>query len=205
MGLIRWRFGSQSTDRAELRQNRRRFCGTGLRRPPGESSRARPRGHGCCELHRTRGKVVFGLGVGCALDVCGRRLARKKPSRGCHSSAGRGPCWRECSAPPPVARRCPDRQCLVGPQTPGSFDEKSVSAVLFFTGRSAWCSRKSSAMGRFAAQVLLNSDQSLGQLRGRLHNFGGPVPWSSPIIQPTFARRAQRARHGKICCWPDPC
>ena len=65
MGLIRWRFGSQSTDRAELPSKQ------GLPSPEGSQNEnsanlaalARE-ADGCkrCELHRTRGKVVFGSG-----------------------------------------------------------------------------------------------------------------------------------------------
>jgi len=185
MGLIRWRFGSQSTDRAELPSKQ------GLPSPDGSQNEnsanlaalARE-ADGCkrCELHRTRDKVVFGSGspavrwmfvgeapgaeedkqglpfVGRAGALLGGMLGGLRLSRDdvyianvlkCRPPNNRDPFGQEVRACSPFLHRQID---LVQPE------------VIV-------------AMGRFAAQVLLDSDQSLGQLRGRPHNFGeNPVP-----------------------------
>ena len=185
MGLIRWRFGSQSTNRAELPSKQ------GLPSPDGSQNEnsanlaalARE-ADGCkrCELHRTRDKVVFGLGspavrwmfvgeapgaeedkqglpfVGRAGALLGGMLGGLRLSRDdvyianvlkCRPPNNRDPFGQEVRACSPFLHRQID---LVQPE------------VIV-------------AMGRFAAQVLLDSDQSLGQLRGRPHNFGeNPVP-----------------------------
>ena len=185
MGLIRWRFGSQSTDRAELPSKQ------GLPSPDGSQNEnsanlaalARE-ADGCkrCELHRTRDKVVFGSGspaarwmfvgeapgaeedkqglpfVGRAGALLGGMLGGLRLSRDdvyianvlkCRPPNNRDPFGQEVRECSPFLHR---QVGLVQPE------------VIV-------------AMGRFAAQVLLDSDQRLGQLRGRPHNFGeDPVP-----------------------------
>ena len=208
MGLIRWRFGSQSTDRAELPSKQ------GLPSPDGSKNAnsadlaalARE-AHGCkrCELHRTRDKVVFGSGspavrwmfvgeapgaeedkqglpfVGRAGALLGGMLDSLRLSRDdvyianvlkCRPPNNRDPFGQEVRACSPFLHRQID---LVQPE------------VIV-------------AMGRFAAQVLLDSDQSLGQLRGRPHNFGeNPVP-VVVTYHPAYLLRSPGAK-GKT--WED--
>ena len=208
MGLIRWRFGSQSTDRAELPSKQ------GLPSPDGSQNEnsanlaalARE-ADGCkrCKLHRTRDKVVFGSGspavrwmfvgeapgaeedkqglpfVGRAGALFGGMLGGLRLSRDdvyianvlkCRPPNNRDPFGQEVRACSPFLHRQID---LVQPE------------VIV-------------AMGRFAAQVLLDSDQSLGQLRGRPHNFGeNPVP-VVVTYQPAYLLRSPAA---KSKTWDD--
>tara|TARA_X000000950_G_C13859138_1_gene637935 strand:- start:314 stop:754 length:441 start_codon:yes stop_codon:yes gene_type:complete len=56
------------------------------------------------------------------------------------------------------------------------------------------------AMGRFAAQVLLDSDQNLVQLRGRPHNFGET---SAPLVVTYHPAYLLRSPAAKSKTWED--
>ena len=56
------------------------------------------------------------------------------------------------------------------------------------------------AMGRFAAQALLDSDQSLRELRGRPHNFG---EISTPLVVTYHPAYLLRSPAAKSKTWED--
>ena len=56
------------------------------------------------------------------------------------------------------------------------------------------------AMGRFAVQALLNTDEPIGRLRGRAHHYQGV-----PVIVTYHPAYLLRAPHDKAKAWADLC
>ena len=208
MGLIRWRFGSQSDGRAKFPSNKETLSRDGsLKANLGNLAVLAREADECkrCELHRTRGKVVFGLGtpaarwmfvgeapgaeedkqglpfVGRAGVLLGAMLNSIRLSRDdvyianvlkCRPPNNRDPFGQEVRECSPFLRRQID---LVQPE------------IIV-------------AMGRFAAQALLDSDQSLGELRGRPHNCGET---SAPLVVTYHPAYLLRSPAAKSKTWED--
>jgi uracil-DNA glycosylase family 4 len=208
MGLTRWRFGSQSTDRTKFPSNKEQHFRDGsLKANLGNLAVLAREADGCrrCGLHRTRGKVVFGSGsaaarwmfvgeapgaeedkqglpfVGRAGVLLGAMLNSIRLSRDdvyianvlkCRPPNNRDPFGQEVRECAPFLHRQID---LVQPE------------IIV-------------AMGRFAAQVLLDSDQNLGQLRGRPHNFGET---SAPLVVTYHPAYLLRSPAAKSKTWED--
>ena len=208
MELVRWRFGSPPPDMAGLQSDKETlFRDDGSNGNSGRLTALAREADGCerCELHRTRGKVVFGSGspavswlfvgeapgaeedkqglpfVGRAGALLGAMLSSIGLSREdvyitnvlkCRPPNNRDPFGQEVRECSPFLRRQID---LVQP------------GIIV-------------AMGRFAAQVLLDSDQSLGQLRGRPHHFGETEVPLIVTYHPAYLLRSPTA---KSKTWED--
>ncbi len=208
MGLTRWRFGARNTDTVSIHPDKEEIC----QDPGADGNLAKlaslaQEAERCerCELHRTRDKVVFGSGtpavrwlfvgeapgaeedkqglpfVGRAGALLGAMLTSIGLSRKdvyianvlkCRPPNNRDPFGQEVRECSPFLHKQID---LVQP------------AVIV-------------AMGRFAAQALLNSDQSLGQLRGSAHTFG---EISVPLVVTYHPAYLLRSPAAKSKTWED--
>ena len=185
MGLIRWRFGSQSTDRAELLSKPGTLSRDGAPKTNSANLAALAReADGCkrCELHRTRGKVVFGLGSpGVRWMFVGEAPGAEEDKQGLPFVGRAGTLLEGMLGSLHLSRDDVYIANVLKCRPPNNRDPfgQEVRECSPFLHRQIGLVQPEVivAMGRFAAQVLLDSDQSLGQLRGRPHNFGeDPVP-----------------------------
>jgi uracil-DNA glycosylase len=157
-----------------------------------------------CGLSRTRTQVVFGRGSAAAeLVVVGEAPGREEDRTGLPFVGPAGKLLdllllsvgfdREsvyiCNVlkcrPPNNRDPQPDEVRTCAPYLHGQLDAIGPRALL--------------AVGKFAAQMLSGSASSIGQLRGRVHEYRGSRSWPRTTRRTCSAARTPRARHGRTC------
>ena len=208
MGLVRWRFGSQHPDMAGLRSDRETlFRAEGANANAGRLTALAREADGCerCELHRTRGKVVFGSGsLAVSWLFVGEAPGAEEDKQGLPFVGRAGALLRSMLISIGLSREDVYIANVLKCRPPNNRDPfgQEVRECSPFLHRQIDLVQPEIivAMGRFAAQVLLDSDQSLGQLRGRPHNFGETLIPLVVTYHPAYLLRSPTA---KSKTWED--
>ena len=158
-----------------------------------------------CELHRTRGKVVFGAGTPPVRWLfVGEAPGAEEDKQGLPFVGRAGTLLGAMLSSIDLSREDVYIANVLKCRPPNNRDPfgQEVRECSPFLYRQINLVRPGIivAMGRFAAQVLLNSDQSLGQLRGSPHNFGES---SVPLVVTYHPAYLLRSPGAKSKTWED--
>ena len=208
MGLTRWRFGSRNADTSARQPDRETPC----RDDGGDDSVANlaslaRQADRCerCELHRTRGKVVFGAGKPSVRWLfVGEAPGAEEDKQGLPFVGRAGVLLGAMLSSIGLSRDDVYIANVLKCRPPNNRDPfgQEVRECSPFLYRQINLVRPGIivAMGRFAAQVLLNCDQSLSQLRGSPHNFGEN---SVPLVVTYHPAYLLRSPAAKSKTWED--
>jgi len=179
MGLVRWRFGSGGGGRSEPEPDSPAsgtHVGGGDETPGLLSLAEQARRCERCELHRTRGKVVFGSGSpGARWFFVGEAPGAEEDRQGVPFVGRAGTLLSAMLFGIGLSRESVYIANVLKCRPPNNRDpfgiEVQECSPLLHAQIDLIQPQIIVAMGRFAAQALLNSAESLSQLRGKAHQY----------------------------------
>jgi len=179
MGLVRWRFGSGGSGRSGPDPGSLvsgAHVGGGDETPELLSLAEKARHCERCELHRTRGKVVFGSGSpGAPWFFVGEAPGAEEDRQGVPFVGRAGALLSAMLLGIGLSRESVYIANVLKCRPPNNRDpfglEVQECSPFLHAQIQLIQPQIIVAMGRFAAQVLLNTAESLGQLRGKAHQY----------------------------------
>jgi len=162
-----------------------------------------------CSLHQTRTQTVFGVGdPGAQWMIIGEAPGADEDRRGEPFVGKAGQLLNEMLRAVGLSRERVYIANILKCRPPNNRDprvEEVASCMAFLQRQVALVQpRLIIAVGRIAAQNLLNEDQPVGRLRGRVHSFGGQGT-ATPVVVTYHPAYLLRSPGQKRKAWEDLC